>query len=65
MGEGTPQTLALIGNGARHRDMGRVQWLGAVGGSRAEIAVRLGRSTCEVGRTHLGSARLQAFATAL
>jgi hypothetical protein len=37
--------LVFIGNGVGHRDMGRVQRLGAVGGRRAEVAVGLGRPT--------------------
>jgi hypothetical protein len=66
MGQDTSSNpLVSISIGARHRDMGCVQRLGAVGGTRAGLAVRLGRPTCGVGRTHLGSTCLQLFATAL
>jgi hypothetical protein len=37
--------LVFKGNGAGHRNMRRVQQLGAVGGRRAEVAVGLGRPT--------------------
>jgi hypothetical protein len=45
--------------------MGRVQRLGDIGGRRAALDVRLGRLTCGVGRTQLGSSRLHLFATTL